>query len=158
MEKQVVKKQVACVGDLIVMISDIQLKALRSINVDKGNDEKIPIDILRHLRPLFSFDGRLSETLIQQRDKLVDYYSFVITSDYPEKIIKLISEDQLDICIHILYEMEDSWVYKFGPDVVFKTWDLLFSIKNSFHKEWDYLDGFIEPCKVNKDILNNEEE
>lgn len=158
MEKQVVKKQVAaCVGDLIIMISDIQLKALRSINVDKGNDE-IPLDILRHLRPLFSYDSSTGESLVKQRDKLIDYYSFVITSDYPEKTLKLISEDQVDICIHILYEMEDTWVSKFGQDVVFKTWELLFSIKNSFHKEWNYLDNFTEPCKIKYYKSSNEEE
>lgn len=135
------------IGEIIVMISDIQIKALRSINIDK-DDNGMPMDILRYIKPLFSYDSSTCESLVKQRDKLIDYYSFVITSDYPEKIIKLINEDQVDICIHILYEMEDTWVSKFGQDVVFKTWELLFSIKNSFHKEWNYLDNFIEPCKI----------
>ena len=54
--------------------------------------------------------------------------------------------------------MEDTWVSKFGQDVVFKTWELLFSIKNSFHKEWNYLDNFTEPCKIKYYNSSNEEE
>lgn len=144
------------IGEIIVMISDIQIKALRSISLNR-DDNEMPLDILRHIKPLFSYDSSTGESLVKQRDKLIDYYSFVITSDYPEKTLKLISEDQVDICIHILYEMEDTWVSKFGQDVVFKTWELLFSIKNSFHKEWNYLDNFIEPCKI-KYYKSNEEE
>lgn len=145
------------IGEIIVMISDIQIKALRSISLNK-DDNEMPLDILRHIKPLFSYDSNTGESLVKQRDKLIDYYSFVITSDYPEKTLKLISEDQVDICIHILYEMEDTWVSKFGQDVVFKTWELLFSIKNSFHKEWNYLDNFIEPCKIKYYKSSNEEE
>lgn len=144
------------IGEIIVMISDIQIKALRSISLNK-DDNEMPLDILRHIKPLFSYDGSTGESLVKQRDKLIDYYSFVITSDYPEKTLKLISEDQVDICIHILYEMEDTWVSKFGQDVVFKTWELLFSIKNSFHKEWNYLDNFIEPCKIKYKRSDEEE-
>nr|DAT27858.1 MAG TPA: hypothetical protein [Caudoviricetes sp.] len=145
------------IGEIIVMISDIQIKALRSISLNK-DDNEMPLDILRHIKPLFSYDSNTGESLVKQRDKIIDYYSFVITSDYPEKTLKLISEDQVDICIHILYEMEDTWVSKFGQDVVFKTWELLFSIKNSFHKEWNYLDNFIEPCKIKYYKSSNEEE
>lgn len=144
------------IGEIIVMISDIQIKALRSISLNK-DDNEMPLDILRHIKPLFSYDSSIGESLVKQRDKLIDYYSFVITSDYPEKTLKLISEDQVDICIHILYEMEDTWVSKFGQDVVFKTWELLFSIKNSFHKEWNYLDNFIEPCKIKYKRSDEEE-
>lgn len=112
-------------SNIIIKIADIQITALTNI---ENNWEEVDKDLL----------GRYLGISPDLKSSLYDLLStYEDIKSYPSTI-KMLSEEQLMICSHILFRMEDEWM-KDNPTGVRETWELLFKQVDRIHPEYNLI-------------------
>lgn len=108
-------------------IAQIQLDALHNIQAHK--EELDNNFIIKYIENAFN-DINLG---IQH---LEDIYLQMYQSKYPNLMVNMLSENQLGICIHILYRMEDFWMNQYSQREVQNAWEILLNAQAKFHPEY----------------------
>ena len=112
-------------SNIIIKIADIQITALTNI---ENNWEEVDKDLL----------GRYLGISTDLKSSLYDLLStYEDIKSYPSTI-KMLSEEQLMVCSHILFRMEDEWM-KDNPTGVRETWELLFKQVDRIHPEYNLI-------------------
>lgn len=112
---------------VLLAIADIQLKALTNLYEHRDEVDK---DLI------FRYVESVSEEYGRSINRVIDVYQQFFTSRFSEKYVELLSEYQLDICIHILFRMEDQWLKQFSQREINSAWNILFKAKEKFHPEF----------------------
>lgn len=110
--------------EVIKLIANIQVNALKSI-IDNGyrvNHKLLckylqinTIEIKRATKLLLGMYQNIQE----------DPRSFVFLPEY-----------QVGVCAHILFEMEDIWVNRFGIDAIHGAWQVIGRLNKEYHPEY----------------------
>lgn len=108
-------------------IAEIQLKALHNLYEHKDDIDKSLI---------FRYIESCSEDYSFSINRAIDLYQQIYNSRFIENHIKLLSEYQLGICIHILFRMEDQWVQTYSQREVNAAWKIIFEAQEKFHPEY----------------------
>lgn len=113
--------------EVVWAIAEIQVEALQNIldNADKLEESLI-----------YKYIECGSPDIKSAILRLKDLYMSICNHRDPEPCIRMLSEYQLGICIHILFRMEDQWIDKFSQKKVNSVWALLFDAKSKFHPEY----------------------
>jgi hypothetical protein len=126
---------------IINSIADIQIEALQRI---KQNENKPNASLSRDLVLKFlGFEEDSEDTLEIRRqvheviDQRIDTYRNI--KEYPY-LIKMLSEYQLFMCSHILFNMEDTWILDNAQGVQ-GAWSLIKEAIHKFRPEFSLLFG-----------------
>lgn len=114
--------------DIIQRIATIQVEALTNIlnNFDNLNPSEYDM-----LKDLLCIIPESREEVIETVQNRIQGYQDIIR--YPN-LIKAIDEQQLYICSHILFQMEEEWLLD-NSQGVYGAWALLFKESYKFHPE-----------------------
>lgn len=114
--------------DIIQRIATIQVEALTNIlnNFDNLNPSEYDM-----LKDLLCIIPESREEIIETIQNRIKGYQDIIR--YPN-LIKAIDEQQLYICSHILFQMEEEWLLD-NSQGVYGAWAILFKESYKFHPE-----------------------
>lgn len=114
--------------EVIKEVVKIQLEALKSIL-------KNPDSVDRHgLKTYLQISG---EEITEATNKLIDEYNQIYK--YPW-LIRQLSEYQLMVCSHILFNIEDEYIQEY-PESVSKAWELIMKAQENNHPEFKIIIG-----------------
>lgn len=114
--------------DIIRRIAYIQVEALQNILDNFYNLNPSERDMLKDL--LYLIPESEQEILDTLHNRIQGYKEII---EYPN-LIKAIDEQQLYICSHILFQMEDEWIID-NSQGVYGAWNILFKESYKFHPE-----------------------
>lgn len=114
--------------DIIQRIATIQVEALTNILNNFDNLNPSEYDMLKDLLCIIPESREEVMETIQNR---IQGYQDIIR--YPN-LIKAIDEQQLYICSHILFQMEEEWLLD-NSQGVYGAWAILFKESYKFHPE-----------------------
>lgn len=114
--------------DIIRRIATIQVEALTNIlnNFDNLNPSEYDM-----LKDLLCIIPESREEVLETIQNRIQGYQDIIR--YPN-LIKAIDEQQLYICSHILFQMEEEWLLD-NSQGVYGAWAILFKESYKFHPE-----------------------
>jgi hypothetical protein len=114
--------------DIIQRIATIQVEALTNIlnNFDNLNPSEYDM-----LKDLLCIIPESREEVLETIQNRIQGYQDIIR--YPN-LIKAIDEQQLYICSHILFQMEEEWLLD-NSQGVYGAWAILFKESYKFHPE-----------------------
>lgn len=114
--------------DIIQRIATIQVEALTNILNNFDNLNPSEYDMLKDL--LCIIPESREEVLETIQNRIQGYQDI---TRYPN-LIKAIDEQQLYICSHILFQMEEEWLLD-NSQGVYGAWAILFKESYKFHPE-----------------------
>lgn len=114
--------------DIIQRIATIQVEALTNILNNFDNLNQSEYDMLKDLLCIIP-ESR--EEILETIQNRIRGYQDIIR--YPN-LIKAIDEQQLYICSHILFQMEEEWLLD-NSQGVYGAWAILFKESYKFHPE-----------------------
>lgn len=114
--------------DIIQRIATIQVEALTNILNNFDNLNPSEHDMLKDL--LFIIPESKEEVIDTIKNRIQGYQEI---ARYPN-LIKAIDEQQLYICSHILFQMEEEWLLD-NSQGVYGAWSILFKESYKFHPE-----------------------
>lgn len=111
--------------DIVKLIAGIQIESLNSIKEDVKNGDDIAQDLIKKLLQIED------DEIIRALDEHIELY---VEIENTPQLINMISEYQMLVCSHILFRMEDEWVYTNFQGVL-GTWAIFQRANPKFHPE-----------------------
>ena len=111
--------------DIIKLIAGIQIESLNSLKDDVNNGNNIAEDLIKKFLQIDN------DEIIQALDEHIQLY---VDIEQTPQLINMINEYQMLVCSHILFRMEDEWVYTNFQGVL-GTWAIFQKLHLKFHPE-----------------------
>ena len=111
--------------DIIKLIAGIQIESLNSLKDDVNNGNNIAEDLIKKFLQIDN------DEIIQALDEHIQLY---VDIEQTPQLINMINEYQMLVCSHILFRMEDEWVYTNSQGVL-GTWAIFQKSNLKFHPE-----------------------